>query len=41
MYVEIGSRQRIQQSLSNPQIVIGNHVIQQVSNRKVLGVMHY
>ena len=27
----VGSRQRLQQFLSNPQIVIGNHVIQQVS----------
>ncbi len=35
----IGSRQRLQQSLSNPQIVIGNHVIQQVSSKKVLGVI--
>ena len=32
----VGSRQRLQQSSSNPQIVIGNH-IQQVSSKKVLG----
>jgi hypothetical protein len=31
----VGSRQRVQQSSSNPQIVI----IQQVSSKKVLGVM--
>ena len=35
----IGSRQRLQQSLSNPQIVIGNHVMQQFSSKKVLGVI--
>ncbi len=37
--MSIGSRQRLQQYLSNPQIVIGNHVIQQVSSKKVLGVI--
>jgi hypothetical protein len=35
----VGSRQRLQQSSSNPQIVIGNHIIQQVSSKKVLGVI--
>ncbi len=35
----VGSRQRLQQFLSNPQILIGNHVIQQVSSKKVLGVI--
>jgi hypothetical protein len=33
----VGSRQRLQQSSSNAQIVIGNHVIQQVPSKKVLG----
>jgi hypothetical protein len=32
----VGSRQRLQQSSSNPQIVIGNHIIQQVSSKKVI-----
>ena len=35
----VGSRQRLQQSLNNSEIVIGNHIIQQVSNKKVLGVI--
>ncbi|CAB3989422.1 Hypothetical predicted protein [Paramuricea clavata] len=35
----VGSRQRLQQSSSNPQIVIVNHIIQQVSSKKVLGVI--
>ena len=35
----VGSRQKLQQSLNNPEIVIGNHVIQQVSSKKVLGVI--
>jgi hypothetical protein len=35
----VGSRQRLQQSSSNPQIVIGNHIIQQVSSKKVVGVI--
>ena len=35
----VGSRQRLQQSLSNPEIVIGNHIIQHVSSKKVLGVI--
>ena len=35
----VDSRQRLQQSSSNAQIVIGNHIIQQVSNKKVLGVI--
>jgi hypothetical protein len=35
----VGSRQRLQQSnSSNPQIVIGNHIIQQVSSKKVLSL---
>jgi hypothetical protein len=33
----VGSRQRLQQPSSNPQITIGNHIIQQVSSKKVLG----
>ena len=37
--VLVGSRQRLQQSLNNPQIVISNHIIQQVSTKKVLGVI--
>jgi hypothetical protein len=35
----VGSRQRLQQSSSNPQIVIGNHTIQQVSSKKIIGVI--
>ena len=35
----VGSRQRLQQSLNNPQIVISNHIIEQVSTKKVLGVI--
>ena len=35
----VGSGQRLQQSLNNPEIVIGNHIIQQVSSKKVLGVI--
>ena len=35
----VGSRQRLQQSLNNSEIVIGNHIIQQVSSKKVLGVI--
>lgn len=35
----IGSRQKLQRSPNNPQIVIGNHTIQQVSRKKVLGVI--
>jgi hypothetical protein len=38
-YMLIGSRQKLQRSPSNPQIVIGNHIIQQVSSKKVLGVI--
>ena len=38
-YMLVGSRQRLQQSLSNPEIVIGNHIIQHVSSKKVLGVI--
>ena len=34
-----GFKQRLQRSANNPQIVIGNHSIQQVSNKKVLGVI--
>ena len=34
----VGSRQRLQQSLNNSEIVIGNH-IRQVSSKKVLGVI--
>jgi hypothetical protein len=33
----VGPRQRPQQSSSNPEIVICNHIIQQVSSKKVLG----
>ena len=33
----VGSRQRLQQSLNNSVIVIGNHIIQQVPVRKYLG----
>ena len=35
----VGSRQRLQVSPSNPQIVIGNHITMQVSSKKVLGVI--
>ena len=35
----VGCRQRLQQSLNNSEIVIGNHIIQQVSSKKVLGVI--
>ena len=35
--MSVGSRQRLQQSLNNSEIVIGNHIIQQVSSKKVLG----
>ena len=35
----VGSRQRLQQYLNNSEIVIGNHIIQQVSSKKVLGVI--
>ena len=35
----VDSRQGLQQSLNNSEIVIGNHIIQQVSSKKVLGVI--
>ena len=35
----VSLRQRLQQSLSNPQIVNGNKIIQQVSSKKVPGVI--
>ena len=35
----VGYRQRLRQSLNNSEIVIGNHIIQQVSSKKVLGVI--
>ena len=38
-YMLVGSRQRLQQYLSNPEIVIGSHFIQHLSSKKVLGVI--
>ena len=35
----VGSRQRPQQSPSNPEIIIGDNIIQQVFIKKVLGVI--
>ena len=38
-FMVIGSRQRLNQFSSNPKITLGNHIIQQVPNNKVLGVI--
>ena len=35
----IGSRQRLNQCTGNPHIVIGNHSIQHVPDKKILGVI--
>lgn len=35
----IGSRQRLNQCTGNPHIVIGNHTIQQVPDKKISGVI--
>ena len=39
MHVDRLKTETIQQSSSYPQIIIGNHIIQQVSRKKVLGVI--
>ena len=38
-YLLIGFRQRLNQLSGNPSIILGNHTIQQVPNKKVLGVI--
>ena len=38
-FMLIGSRQRLNQFSGNPNIILGNHTIQQVPNKKVLGVI--
>ena len=38
-YMPIGPRPKLNQFLSNPCITIGNHTIQQVPEKKVLGVI--
>ena len=38
-FMLIGSRQKLNQFSSNSSIILGNHTIQQVPNKKVLGVI--